>query len=283
MTNRRAEILELLLELPDPYHNRSEEWLDYLSLGLTEADLPELTALMTDPSFHEASDDSQESWVPLHCWRTLGQLRTVAALGPILAARDMLLDDDWLSSDLAKIAILTGPEALPLLVAYLADESKDEDSLMDVAEAISQLGQAEPSIKDECVRQLRGQLEQFGRNTPSLNAMLVSSLLDLKALDSFDTIRRAYEAEAVDIWVCGDLEDVEIDLGLRSERSTPPPKINFFPGLEFEDEREEPIFPAPPKYAHPPTQQPIHRNEKIGRNDPCPCGSGKKYKKCCGN
>jgi preprotein translocase subunit SecA len=24
------------------------------------------------------------------------------------------------------------------------------------------------------------------------------------------------------------------------------------------------------------------RNQKVGRNDPCPCGSGKKYKKCCG-
>jgi len=24
-------------------------------------------------------------------------------------------------------------------------------------------------------------------------------------------------------------------------------------------------------------------NEKIGRNDPCPCGSGKKYKKCHGS
>jgi len=23
-------------------------------------------------------------------------------------------------------------------------------------------------------------------------------------------------------------------------------------------------------------------NPKVGRNDPCPCGSGKKYKKCCG-
>lgn len=22
-------------------------------------------------------------------------------------------------------------------------------------------------------------------------------------------------------------------------------------------------------------------NQKIGRNDPCPCGSGKKYKNCC--
>lgn len=29
--------------------------------------------------------------------------------------------------------------------------------------------------------------------------------------------------------------------------------------------------------------QPIRRNaEQVGRNDPCPCGSGKKYKKCCG-
>jgi len=24
------------------------------------------------------------------------------------------------------------------------------------------------------------------------------------------------------------------------------------------------------------------KNVKLGRNDPCPCGSGKKYKKCCG-
>lgn len=26
----------------------------------------------------------------------------------------------------------------------------------------------------------------------------------------------------------------------------------------------------------------VHDGPKIGRNDPCPCGSGKKYKKCCG-
>jgi uncharacterized protein len=28
--------------------------------------------------------------------------------------------------------------------------------------------------------------------------------------------------------------------------------------------------------------EPRHNTDKIGRNDPCPCGSGKKYKKCCG-
>ena len=29
----------------------------------------------------------------------------------------------------------------------------------------------------------------------------------------------------------------------------------------------------------PPPQR--RKNPKVGRNDPCPCGSGKKYKKCC--
>jgi len=28
--------------------------------------------------------------------------------------------------------------------------------------------------------------------------------------------------------------------------------------------------------------KPVRAGAKIGRNDPCPCGSGKKYKKCCG-
>jgi uncharacterized protein YecA (UPF0149 family) len=32
-----------------------------------------------------------------------------------------------------------------------------------------------------------------------------------------------------------------------------------------------------------PASQPIrHTGPEVGRNDPCPCGSGKKYKKCCG-
>ncbi len=34
---------------------------------------------------------------------------------------------------------------------------------------------------------------------------------------------------------------------------------------------------APPR-----KKQPVKVGPKVGRNDPCPCGSGKKYKKCCG-
>ena len=28
--------------------------------------------------------------------------------------------------------------------------------------------------------------------------------------------------------------------------------------------------------------KPVRTGPKVGRNDPCPCGSGKKYKHCCG-
>ena len=36
--------------------------------------------------------------------------------------------------------------------------------------------------------------------------------------------------------------------------------------------RDEVLQPNPPM---------LRSESKVGRNDPCPCGSGKKYKKCC--
>lgn len=33
---------------------------------------------------------------------------------------------------------------------------------------------------------------------------------------------------------------------------------------------------------HPPVKQVVREAAKVGRNEQCPCGSGKKYKKCCG-
>jgi len=53
----------------------------------------------------------------------------------------------------------------------------------------------------------------------------------------------------------------------------PPPTLSAPPPMRLTLNRgEEPAVP-----------QTVHRsNEKVGRNDPCPCGSGKKYKKCHG-
>jgi preprotein translocase subunit SecA len=41
-------------------------------------------------------------------------------------------------------------------------------------------------------------------------------------------------------------------------------------------------FSAPPKAAAPQSPKTVRGETKVGRNQPCPCGSGKKYKKCHG-
>lgn len=46
------------------------------------------------------------------------------------------------------------------------------------------------------------------------------------------------------------------------------------------EQEDQPMFFGPAEGAGPKPQ--TRKDRKVGRNDPCPCGSGKKYKKCCG-
>lgn len=46
------------------------------------------------------------------------------------------------------------------------------------------------------------------------------------------------------------------------------------------EQEDQPMFYGSPE--GPPKQQAVRKDGKVGRNDPCPCGSGKKYKKCHG-
>lgn len=64
------------------------------------------------------------------------------------------------------------------------------------------------------------------------------------------------------------IDDGRMDRRFEKQREK---KQQFRAGLPGEDE--------PPL---PPPVEPIRAEGTVGRNDPCPCGSGKKYKKCCG-
>ncbi len=92
-----------------------------------------------------------------------------------------------------------------------------------------------------------------------------------------------YKREGYDLFA-GMMERIKSDAldrlfhvqAVRNEGQTaapPPPPVISRPQPTFTLNRgEEPVAP-----------QTVHRNdEKVGRNDPCPCGSGKKYKKCHG-
>lgn len=48
------------------------------------------------------------------------------------------------------------------------------------------------------------------------------------------------------------------------------------------EERYRKQLPTEDEPALPPPVDPVRAEKTPGRNDPCPCGSGKKYKKCCG-
>lgn len=58
-------------------------------------------------------------------------------------------------------------------------------------------------------------------------------------------------------------------------------------GLLGAHPKEKTRIPEPPSKASetsqeaPASPEPVKSKSSVGRNDPCPCGSGLKYKKCC--
>ncbi|HHT78421.1 MAG TPA: preprotein translocase subunit SecA [Actinobacteria bacterium] len=59
----------------------------------------------------------------------------------------------------------------------------------------------------------------------------------------------------------------------------------IYTGQEQEKEHEKQyrnVTASGPGDSTPSKKEPVKAEGKVGRNDPCPCGSGKKYKKCCG-
>ena len=59
-------------------------------------------------------------------------------------------------------------------------------------------------------------------------------------------------------------------------------KYIYHARIEAPPEREQVAEPISESLGGETEKKPVKKAEKVGRNDPCPCGSGKKYKKCCG-
>lgn len=126
---------------------------------------------------------------------------------------------------------------------------------------------------------------------------LVCAIADLPAPELLEEVRQAYSEGLVDEGVV-DLAGVERDAAnpqpwRRDGRTLITDAIGDMegwacfhsgePSPPMQTEAHVPVAPPPPpahtEYVPP---KPFVREPKIGRNDPCPCGSSKKYKKCCG-
>jgi preprotein translocase subunit SecA len=108
---------------------------------------------------------------------------------------------------------------------------------------------------------------------------ILGLVADEQALRAGELLDRLKETVAPDTQLADDLEIAEYLLFERTEGETDswlPEEDEGLDGLGVTD-----LDAAP--FAEPTPQTPYRRETpKVGRNEPCPCGSGKKYKKCCG-
>lgn len=248
-------------------HHQNDSWPDYLGLGFTSEHVPELIRIATDMELNKADGESLEVWAPLHAWRILGLLKAEAAAGPLVRLFDQLEHDDWLPVEMKHILPMIGPGAISELEVFLADETVDAKNRIALPECLEKMALAHPAHRQQCVDVLVRQLERFRTSDPALNAFITLSLADLRAVEALDLIRVVYAEKQAELMVAGDIQDVEIMMGVRDKRSSPRPRLS--PLLDMFGGGDVPVD----SIANP------HRS--VGRNDPCPCGSGKKFKKCC--
>ena len=250
------------------------EWQDYAAtFGLTDADIEPLIRLACDPALRDEATDSIEAWAPMHAWRALAQLRAEAAVAPLLALLERLdADDDIGAEDEMPVVFgIIGAPAIPHMAAFLADRSKPTFVTADAAGSLAQIALRHPECRAECIEVLMRVLRPHADANSVVNGFAVGRLLDLSAVEAIDAIRAAFRSGVVDASISGDFEDVEIAFGLRARRTKP---RDFSTSDEawssqHQDYDSARVVPVTP------------RSEKIGRNEPCLCGSGKKYKKCC--
>jgi hypothetical protein len=121
---------------------------------------------------------------------------------------------------------------------------------------VSQLGRLERLFEEEDLREAA--LYSYALAAPSE----VTPARMKKLFGRIETLAGGFSQDE------GVVVGVALDDRLRAHDLAPV----FHRGETWEDEEPEPAAAAEPEV----------RPAKVGRNDPCPCGSGKKYKKCCG-
>ena len=94
--------------------------------------------------------------------------------------------------------------------------------------------------------------------------------IGLRAIGQQDPVN-AYQIEGFDMF--GEMIEA-----IKEDTS----RFLYHVNLEVETEREESVVITSANHGDQPKKPQQRKEEKVGRNDPCPCGSGKKYKKCHG-
>ena len=144
--------------------------------------------------------------------------------------------------------------------------------------------------REELVAYLQDQLTNYPREEDEFWSTLICTALEIYPEELLHEIESAFADDLVDPdMVRPDNIQSRISIGKDATLQAMKEKYHFIRDtiaeMEcwacFRSEQDRLLRALPVK--NPPHHSTILPNTKVGRNDPCPCGSGKKYKKCCLN
>jgi preprotein translocase subunit SecA len=207
----------------------------------------------------------------------------------IYSEREKLLNGADLKSN---IRDMIDREISDLVLTALADEHGDEWNLDWLLAAVSAIFPLAPELnKDNLARMSRSEIEEQLLH----HAISVYDKREREiGADNMRMLERLVMLQAIDTrWVehLTALEDVRRGIGLYAYAQRDPlvaykkEAHEMFQHLQASIQHDivHTIYRAGIIKETPPVRkQPGRVEQKVGRNDPCPCGSGKKYKKCCG-
>jgi uncharacterized protein len=203
-----------------------DNWLNYASLGIKPSHVDQLITLIEQADDGDPDVEKPDTWTGLHAMRAIAQLKSLEATQKILDLSLKKQNAFWFDEELHNVIAELGTPHLPWMLKNLSNEALDPLFRGGFAEAISTISKRDKSCHDT----LKSELIQFLDNNVSssrfLNAFVINILVEINATDAIESIRKAFEVGKVDITFNGDLEDLEIELGIRDKRSTPKPNYN---------------------------------------------------------
>ncbi len=223
---------------------RNKRNFDYLSLGIDKEHIPELIRIIQNAEYFIYNlDEDDEDWgAPIHAWRALGQLKAITAVPALinLLEENEELDLDWVMDEIPDVMAKIGPACIPSLEKYLKNPKRLEWASVTTTVCLAKIGTTNPESRLECIKVLENSLKNYKKNTKDFNAFLISSLTDLKAVESDALVKRAFDSNAVELSMMGDYEEYQIEVGLLDKRITPAKR--FYPKWHplYEDENKTP-------------------------------------------
>lgn len=222
---QEEEVYQKLAALPRP-HFEKRDWPDYLALGLEESDLGVLIDFTTD-FYLSFEQTDEESAVSIHAWRAMVEIGGPAVAGDLisLAIGCDEIGDEWFVDELPTLAGKTGMEALPVFVEAIHENPTYSNLAEGVVLGIPGMVKTDAD-REKALETLLGffDFEEFDRVK---KALIVESLIRLKAKEAMPFLRSQFENHKIDVSAMGDLEEVEIAMGLRDKRETPKPNFQI--------------------------------------------------------